>query len=199
LDPNRTLDLLLGLFIEGVETHFSFYLALLAKSPWTVGAKDGNDSQLASTSIANLIGFRLRAISNDSARRSTQRTMNVVALLIKNGFIDLSDLYEHLSPADETLETVMQQKLDAEASKAQSLGQISLGPKKTKNEDEAKKPEQNQKAMLCESLFMVGDLNNAKTLLMRFPKMVALRPTIVVQACRCLHYLIEPVFAGYAA
>lgn len=67
---------------------------------------------------AQVLGFKLRFYSS-SARDSTDvlpvNLIYLAALLIKVGFISLRDLYPHLWPADDAMESVKQEKMKEKA------------------------------------------------------------------------------------
>jgi THO complex subunit 2 len=47
LDPNRALDVILDVLSVHLATHYSFFLALLSFSPWSVAYKPPNGSSIA--------------------------------------------------------------------------------------------------------------------------------------------------------
>lgn len=69
---------------------------------------------------AQILGFKLRFYSS-SARDPTDvlpgNLIHLAALLIKVGFISLRDLYPHLWPADEAMESVKEEKMKEKAEK----------------------------------------------------------------------------------
>ncbi|GKU11391.1 unnamed protein product [Fusarium langsethiae] len=63
---------------------------------------------------AQLLGFKLRFYNSDARDESDVLPANLLylaALLIKIGFISLTDLYPHLSPADEDMEMVREKEM----------------------------------------------------------------------------------------
>ncbi|RGP73669.1 regulatory rlr1 [Fusarium longipes] len=63
---------------------------------------------------AQLLGFKLRFYNSDARDESDVLPANLLylaALLIKIGFISLTDLYPHLSPTDEQMETVREKEV----------------------------------------------------------------------------------------
>ncbi|KAF4979740.1 hypothetical protein FZEAL_4097 [Fusarium zealandicum] len=63
---------------------------------------------------AQLLGFKLRFYNSDARDESDVLPANLLylaALLIKIGFISLTDLYPHLSPADEGMEQVRENEI----------------------------------------------------------------------------------------
>lgn len=67
---------------------------------------------------AQLLGFKLRFYSSSARDPNDILPVNLIylaALLIKAGFISLRDLYPHLWPADEAMETVKEEKIKEKA------------------------------------------------------------------------------------
>lgn len=63
---------------------------------------------------AQLLGFKLRFYNSDARDQTDVLPANLLylaALLVKIGFISLTDLYPHLSPADEDMETVKEKEM----------------------------------------------------------------------------------------
>ncbi|KAF5657061.1 RLR1-like regulatory protein [Fusarium heterosporum] len=63
---------------------------------------------------AQLLGFKLRFYNSDARDESDVLPANLLylaALLVKIGFISLTDLYPHLSPADEDMEKVREKEM----------------------------------------------------------------------------------------
>lgn len=57
----------------------------------------------------------------------------------------------------------------------------------------------NQKLGLCEALLIIGDWENAQTLIKRMPKQYAVGyEPIAISLCSLLHYIIEPVYVKYS-
>ena len=69
---------------------------------------------------AQLLGFKLRFYASETRDASDVLPVNLIylaALLIKTGFISLEDLYPHLWPSDEKMESIKEQKLKEKAEK----------------------------------------------------------------------------------
>lgn len=69
---------------------------------------------------AQVLGFKLRFYSSSARDPSDVLPVNLIylaALLIKVGFISLRDLYPHLWPADEAMESVREEKMRERAEK----------------------------------------------------------------------------------
>ncbi|KLO88197.1 regulatory protein RLR1 [Fusarium fujikuroi] len=63
---------------------------------------------------AQLLGFKLRFYNSDARDQTDVLPANLLylaSLLVKIGFISLTDLYPHLSPADEDMETVKEKEM----------------------------------------------------------------------------------------
>lgn len=69
---------------------------------------------------AQVLGFKLRFYSSSARDPSDTLPVNLIylaALLIKVGFISLRDLYPHLWPADDAMESVKEEKMKEKAEK----------------------------------------------------------------------------------
>ena len=69
---------------------------------------------------AQLLGFKLRFYASETRDASDVLPVNLIylaALLIKTGFISLEDLYPHLWPSDERMESIKEQKLKEKSDK----------------------------------------------------------------------------------
>ncbi|KAJ1969863.1 THO2 plays a role in transcriptional elongation [Dispira parvispora] len=119
LDFNRTVDLLLDLFISHVETQYPFFLevlrqlSLLAPSskasppmspeePFHLDRADLPEILAqGSTRLAQLLGFKFQMYQSVTELLDTPRSLYMVAaLLLRHRFVNLGDLYPYLSPDD---------------------------------------------------------------------------------------------------
>ncbi|TGZ84546.1 hypothetical protein EX30DRAFT_300558 [Ascodesmis nigricans] len=144
LDPGRVLDILLDTAACTVVSNARFFVRLLKGSAWwpqqlPTTPEDSSSTnaifgKLASEGIgaffeklenprgnkvaAQLLGFKFRYYQRPDVTEVTPENLLVLsALLIKIGFVDLTDLYPHLAPQDETemgeILTAWKSKLDA--------------------------------------------------------------------------------------
>ncbi|KIY45922.1 hypothetical protein FISHEDRAFT_76157 [Fistulina hepatica ATCC 64428] len=130
LDPNRVLDIILDVFSTHVATYHEFFIALLSLSPWRGNYRDRKgkareDLSFSGKSLDDVLAMAEDAEFNtddvDHAPRvlaqvlgfkfahSADRSLYLVAaILIREHFIALEDLYPHLKPADSDMESVRQ-------------------------------------------------------------------------------------------
>ena len=146
---------------------------------------------------AQLLGFKFRYYQKHDVREATPENLLVLsALLIKIGFIDLADLYPHLSPLDDEgmteVLTVWKTKLDEKQrggkrnalmmagaladdtvpparSKVSASTNEEKKPEEAKKEEEPKPKDDNQKLVLLKYLLAVGALPEALFILGKYP------------------------------
>ncbi|KAF8324471.1 transcription factor/nuclear export subunit protein 2-domain-containing protein [Cantharellus anzutake] len=146
----------------------------------------------SSSVLAQILGFKyVQNVTMDASRLDTLKLHAVAALLIREGFIHLEELYPHLSPLDEEMgkaEEQYQQNMKQKAIAAQSSGGPSMGDSPLKSSaassrsrtsaslDGAKsgspnipKEPPNQKYRLLRFLLCLGALRPAIYLLAQFP------------------------------
>ncbi|ORX92450.1 hypothetical protein K493DRAFT_303320 [Basidiobolus meristosporus CBS 931.73] len=236
LDPNRVLDVILEVFITNVAKHYRFFLALLKKSSWLPRVSQAPvrsnvdsipvDSMLGSGEVGSkvcgqILGFKYSYYSNPDVEEETPEELYAVtALLIKEGFVDLSDIYPHLSPEDQEVENEYKKfkdKMDDQAFSAGSnaltmmtalvdddAGDGSGGSILSTNEAEIPesaappRPLPNHKAGLTAALLALGDLQHASFFLYKFPNMSATQPDVADNLCRIMHVMIEDVYRAYS-
>eukprot|EP00191_Tetraselmis_sp_GSL018_P003789 CAMPEP_0177598948 /NCGR_PEP_ID=MMETSP0419_2-20121207/12693_1 /TAXON_ID=582737 /ORGANISM="Tetraselmis sp., Strain GSL018" /LENGTH=1414 /DNA_ID=CAMNT_0019091571 /DNA_START=205 /DNA_END=4449 /DNA_ORIENTATION=+ len=87
LDPNRVFDTILEAFEQQLEA--DAYLELL--------------SSFAYKDAAGLLGLKLEWYQKTEAKPTPQGLLNVVAALIKRGFVGMDEIYAYLSPSDEDM------------------------------------------------------------------------------------------------
>ncbi|KAJ1910760.1 THO2 plays a role in transcriptional elongation [Mycoemilia scoparia] len=110
LDPNRVVDLILGIFVSMVSVKWRFFLCLLSRSPLCKGYNFINKNEvesgakISSRTLAQLIGIKLqsyyRAGKNSREYSDLQDIHMVAALMMTHGLISFSELYPYLSPSD---------------------------------------------------------------------------------------------------
>lgn len=205
LDPNRTLEILLGVFIENLSS-YRFFIKLFQKSVWF--NKDGTSFFSDRSVLANIFGFQLTAHSK--ANKDVSKNLFIAAaLLIVNGLMDLNEIYAHLSPSDEmisqqTKEVVAKMRSDARAVGVVSLASVSLDDiepdvkdvSPVKEKEPPVKMISNQKANLVEALFTVGDWARGLMTLYRQPKLRMLNTDMAGPLYKCIHWMIEPVYSN---
>lgn len=183
LDPNRVNDLLLDEFSETLSDDIAvaFFIELFKRLPW-------NDGSLWAT----LLGFKFKFYSQKSAPK---QLYEAAAQLIKHDLISVPDLYPHLSPDDSEMEEIYNQLKAKCQNEVKQLSKAIISGSKTNEENEVVKD--NQKARLCGTLLMCGLINEAMTIIGRYPNLCACEPRLIPLLSHHLHWLIEPLYHPY--
>ncbi|CDO68724.1 hypothetical protein BN946_scf184652.g51 [Trametes cinnabarina] len=162
--------------------------------------------------LAQVLGFKFRYYQSPEVMESTPRHLYLMtALLIREGFLRLEDLYPHVGPSDEEMPDLHKAYLDnveariagakvsqlAMAAPLESGGASTTKPKATpapEAKTEAKKEVPNQKLGLLNGLLSVGALRPAIAVLSKFPWMVDAYPEIADLIIRVLKHSISPLY-----
>lgn len=113
LDPNRCLDLLLGLYCNYFINSPEFCIKLLKKSQWwpKLPAQTGKGFDAltigGNSNAAKIVSLTLTKHQKDKDLTETYRIL--IACLIKEGFISLGQLYPHLSRDDDDMAVIESQ------------------------------------------------------------------------------------------
>lgn len=171
---------------------------------------------------AQLLGFKFRYYQKTEVTEMTPENLLVLsALLIKIGFIDLADLYPHLSPTDDdgmtkvltAWKTKLEEKKSSGGAKnaltmSAPLADDSLPPSRSKpmsNEEkkmeEAKKDEDmkpkkddNQKLVLLKYLIALGALPEAMFILGKYPWLPGPSDEIAEHLARVISQSLDGVY-----
>ncbi|KAK7704838.1 THO2 plays a role in transcriptional elongation [Diaporthe eres] len=172
---------------------------------------------------AQLLGFKLRFYESTAAGEEVvpANLFFMTALLIKIGFISLADLWPHLAPSDETMDTDVRFKrlqiLEEEerAKTGRGRGALAMagalpsdepeGPRSSKVVTETKtkpttepakkgKPEYYQKFSLVTELLTLGALPDALFVLTRFPWLTEAFPELLKLINRIISHSVQKVF-----
>ncbi|KZS97683.1 hypothetical protein SISNIDRAFT_481583 [Sistotremastrum niveocremeum HHB9708] len=167
---------------------------------------------------AQVLGFKFAGCQNEEAPKNLFLT---AALLIREGFINLEDLYPHLSPGDEEMPKIERDYLDslqtaASASSTNALAAAAplskddipqrprqMAPEPSKSATQSKKgnvvPRQPlvQKIGITAALLSLGAIRPAVSLITKFPWMVHSHPEISDLLLRILKISIKPRFDSY--
>ncbi|CAL4100396.1 unnamed protein product [Meganyctiphanes norvegica] len=195
LDPNRVLDLIL----EGIESrpnNHKFFTDLLNLFP------------CESSTISELLGFKLRNYSDKP--KEAKGCYSTIALLLQANILQLSDIYNWLTPDDAVMvEEHSKEEQDAKdfASKANVVSTKDKDKDKDKErekEEEEKEKEDlrdfeqynsNQKLQLCIALLEVGAWENFLEIAQRFPDFHVIScPPVSLALCNLIHSTIEPIY-----
>ncbi|KAI9063149.1 hypothetical protein FKP32DRAFT_1651303 [Trametes sanguinea] len=162
--------------------------------------------------LAQVLGFKFRYYQSPEVAEPTPRNLYLMtAILIREGFLRLEDLYPHVGPSDEDMPALHKAYLDnveariagakisqlAMAAPLESGGPSNAKPKVTPASEpkvEAKKEMPNQKLGLLNGLLAVGALRPAFAVLSKFPWMVDAYPEVADLVIRVLKHSISPLY-----
>ncbi|KAL0063115.1 THO2 plays a role in transcriptional elongation [Marasmius tenuissimus] len=164
--------------------------------------------------LAQVLGFKLAHYQSPDVHEQPPKSLYLTAaILIREGFIELEDLYPHLSPSDNDMskahdaykkdvENRIQGAKFSQLAMAAPLESSSNTSSKSKTPapapSEPKKPEnkdlRNQKADLVSALLSVGSLKSAIAIISKFPWLVDAHPEIADLMIRVLSYSLEPLY-----
>ncbi|KAJ3196805.1 THO complex subunit 2 [Irineochytrium annulatum] len=230
LNPNKVLDVVLDIFIANVTDHWDFFIELLEASCWCgrsvsrrLGNEEAKDLKGERSVCGQVLGFKFDYYN--SVAPPTQNTPPqlfwIAALLIRHQLVRLEDLYSHLSPNDDQIDSEFDAYIttlkaqskregrynDTKLADAGALGMDDFPPKDRPAADLpavvaapilSLEPRQgkrsNQKAMLAAHLIAIGDLSHGRMILDRLPKLCNMYPEIAENMCRLMHVIVEPVY-----
>ncbi|KAJ7755620.1 transcription factor/nuclear export subunit protein 2-domain-containing protein [Mycena maculata] len=167
--------------------------------------------------MAQVVGFKFAYYQSPDVNEPTPKNLYLTAaILIREGFITLEDLYPHLSPSDADMDQVHKDYLaDVQArivgAKISALalapplpteGLPSLPQTSAKTKAEAPEPKKtvepkkvpNQKVGLLTALLAVGALKPAVAIMSKFPWLVNAHPEIADLMLRVLKLSISPLY-----
>ncbi|KAF6762809.1 transcription factor/nuclear export subunit protein 2-domain-containing protein [Ephemerocybe angulata] len=162
--------------------------------------------------LAQLLGFKFAFHNSTATNEPAPRSLYLTtALLIREGFVSLEEVYPHLSLPDEEMETVRTEYLANISGRISGAGMSLLamaaplesGPSHSKHKASApaddKKPEKketksNQKVGLLTALLAVGALRPALSILTRFPWLVDPHPEIADLLLQMLRHSISVLY-----
>lgn len=225
LDPVRSLDILLDIIAMNIVRQSRFYLEVLKHSTWWPANRATHCSLQTlgnggNPMAAQVIGFKIRSYSQIH-EPVPDAYMMMVAVLLKEGFISLGDLYPFLSPSDKELmdyedewKKEMDQKAFTVRASALALAaplmddaDTSSGRSKLGSDDQVKpqikenkktRPRISQKAQLLQFLLAVGSLYPSLFILSKFPFLPEAHPEIADMINRIVEYMIEPLVNNVA-
>ncbi|XP_057661904.1 THO complex subunit 2 isoform X1 [Diorhabda carinulata] len=189
LDPNRVLDIILESF-ENKPKDSKIFIPLINSYM--------NDSRIISEVLSTKFGF-LR----NNEQEIPQSLYILTAQLLQHKIIQLDDIYYWLLPEDKTMIADSEKSLKDAKEYVRKLQIISLNNKEKEdapeeNDNDSDSYEGNQKLGLCEALLLIGDWENAQTLIKRLPERYSVNYEPIASAlCGLLHYIIEPLYSEY--
>ncbi|KAF9224309.1 hypothetical protein BS17DRAFT_779623 [Gyrodon lividus] len=161
--------------------------------------------------LAQVLGFKFAHYQGPDAYEPSQKNLYLTAaILIREGFVSLEELYPHLAPSDEDMESYHKDYLDqvqqriagakiSQLAMAAPLESTNSGSKShSEPAEEVKKSAAfkapNQKAGLVAALFAVGALRPAFAILTKFPWLVDAHVELVDLVLRVLKHSIAPIY-----
>ncbi|KAM6495643.1 Transcription factor/nuclear export subunit protein 2 domain containing protein [Amanita muscaria] len=171
--------------------------------------RSATTSNKTSRVLAQVLGFKFSYYASSNINEPTPKILYLTAaLLIREGFVSLEDLYPHMSPSDEDMDAVHKEYLaniDSRIAGAK-ISQLALAaplesssqPSQSKAAPaEPKKSElrdHNQKIGLLSALLTLGALKPSIVILSKFPWLVDSNPEIADLILRLLRHSISPLY-----
>ncbi|KAL0949134.1 hypothetical protein HGRIS_009218 [Hohenbuehelia grisea] len=160
--------------------------------------------------LAQVLGFKFTYYQSSEHGETTPKALYLTAaLLIREGLINLEDLYHHLSPFDQDMDkahkafmTEIQSRISgakisqlAMAAPLESSSSTKSKPAAAAVESKKPPPEvSNQKAELASALLAVGALKPAIAILTKFPWFVDAHPEIADLLLRVMKHSISSLY-----
>ncbi|KAK9377603.1 transcription factor/nuclear export subunit protein 2-domain-containing protein [Lipomyces chichibuensis] len=218
LDPNRALDIFLDVFAVNMVANCPFFLALLKSSPWwprrTAIANSIEEVNVGGNALAaSLLGFKLQSYVTASEPVPDNLIM-LVAVLVKEGFICLADIYSHVAPSDADMlaekdrwkkdleQTAYMVTASALALAAPLADDTAPSNDRNRDKQQPEKEEQQekkndiplQKAQLVSSLLAVGAIWPALFILSKFPFLAGAFPDVADVLNIIISHAITPFY-----
>lgn len=242
LDPVRSLDIFLDVMADNIMYNCQFYLQVLQHSPWWPKSLSNRNPQVVMQQLVNnepvdfkplgnggnyaaaqILGFKLQNLNKEGNVSPT--VAHLTAVLIKEGFVSLGDLYAFLSPADADMdewESQWKKEMDDKAFEAKASALALAAPladdnpnglpvessssraatpaAQTTTSPADKKPDtlkvfEKQKAGLLFALVAIGAMRPALYLMSRFPFISRAYPDIADMIHRIVEFAIEPLYS----
>ncbi|KAK9473460.1 transcription factor/nuclear export subunit protein 2-domain-containing protein, partial [Dipodascopsis tothii] len=221
LDPNRALDVILDILSVNLVAQSRFYLALLRRSPWwpetpAVCPTPADIAVGGNALAATLLGFKLRT-HTELGEAPPDSFIMMIAVLIKEGFVCLADIYPHLTPTDDDVEAErerwsieLEERTFRATASALALAApladdgpgggaaASAAPADAPAAEAAPSKDARlplQKVTLLSDLLAVGALGPALYLLGKFPFLAGPYPEIADMINRITAHALEPFYA----
>ncbi|CUA76847.1 THO complex subunit 2 [Rhizoctonia solani] len=175
----------------------------------------GDHSTPQGSQCGQLLGFKFAYYHSPTViEQAPPKLYMLAALLLREGFIEMDDLYLHLEPADEGMSEFEEkwntskpvattQRSNALAMAAPLMddsrgyrqqGPVSAQTKATTTDSAQSKVPANQKARLVHALFCVGALRQGLAILSKFPWLTSAHSDIADALLRLLNLSFEPLY-----
>ncbi|AFR93442.1 THO complex subunit 2 [Cryptococcus neoformans C23] len=204
LSPPRVLDIILEVFSCHITHHWPFFLELLRCSPWGPNSSQDDGDGESSTEkgwkeeevegienalkrdgdrvLCQVLGFKFGFFRKSEAGDTPIYLIYTAALLVKHGFVSLTDLLPCLSPDDNEMETVRKKwasSLSSRSGPANALTNTILdddeppsgviGSITEQAQNIPTKPPPEQRIQLTQALLALGDKAASEYMLARWP------------------------------
>ncbi|OMJ27768.1 THO complex subunit 2 [Smittium culicis] len=210
IDPNRVADIILDLFVANLKSYWPFFISIFLRSDLWI-------PESPSITLSQLIGHKLTFFQKNVAPQETylpEEIINVSCLLFSNNLIDISVLYNFLSPSDDEFKSeikkINSELLDASDDFSSSLasmgalddlgsGDDDLIDEEMESEDKEEEKKDtilNQKKILICSLLGIGELATGLAFVQKFPGITSAFPEVSDYINRILHQLVDPVISN---
>ncbi|KAK7060210.1 THO2 plays a role in transcriptional elongation [Paramarasmius palmivorus] len=163
--------------------------------------------------LAQVLGFKFAHYQSPEIQERPPKSLYLTAaILIREGFIELEDLYPHLSPSDDDMgkahdaykKDVQNRIQGAKSSQLAMAAPLESGgskakapaPAEPKKAAEPKDPP-NQKAGLVGALLAVGALRPAIAILTKFTWLVDAHPELADLLIRILKHSLNPLYGAH--
>lgn len=162
--------------------------------------------------LAQVLGFKFTYYQSPEVTEATPKSLYLTAaILIRQGFITLEDLYPHISPNDEDMDKVHKEylavvKARISGAKVSQLAMAAPLESSASSQPKAKLPslvetkkasepkDINQKVGLLAALLSVGALKPSLAILSKFPWLVDARPEIADLIIRIMKHSISSLY-----
>ncbi|KAH8830615.1 transcription factor/nuclear export subunit protein 2-domain-containing protein [Flagelloscypha sp. PMI_526] len=162
--------------------------------------------------IAEIMGFKFTYYELPDVKELPPRNLFLLAaLLIREGYITLEELYSHLTPSDDAMKDVHQKYLETVVTRSQgnTMNKLAMAGALEGSDSGRKDPGKTeakiskrveivvyQKMELLDALLSIGALKPALSLLSLHPWIVDVRPSIGDLLLRILRWSIEPLYSS---
>ncbi|EEB05965.2 THO complex subunit Tho2 [Schizosaccharomyces japonicus yFS275] len=239
LDGSKVLDIVLSFFAENIVHQHDFLIDFLNASRWKAVKPPLMFSQLSveqrqkllsellvsrcswgidssflkiSSQISQLLGHNLAYFYEHL--EDTPFSYNVlIALLIKNGFFGVDNIWPYLSPSDEEVSTAWAKHKDSIEdeiynAKGNPLSMAAPLPDEEVEDGEAlmdtemteavdtPPPKPSQKLGLLKALLAIGDLKSSLLILGRFPVLLQVCPEAAKLFLKLVHIMVRKIYVS---
>ncbi|KAL6309570.1 transcription factor/nuclear export subunit protein 2-domain-containing protein [Sparassis latifolia] len=188
------------------------FAAEASSNPWTAEPPRFSSEGSHTRVLAQVLGFKFSHYQSPEVSEITPHSLFLMtAILVREGFITLEDVYAHISPTDEDMDNwrkeylatvdarisgakisqlAMAAPLESGTQSSKSRPAVSSEPKRTSETKEVP----NQKLGLLNALLSVGALRPAVAILSKFPWLVDAFPEVADLMLRILKLSLSALY-----